>query len=86
MTVLANAAQIYYLYHSFSNFHIFPPSFSKYFHQRQLTFALGVSVAVAALSKMFSKATVAPVAEYFGTYNASLVYVAFFQVCFICSV
>ncbi len=82
----ANPAQICYLYHSFSNFSFFPPSFSKYFHQRQLAFALGVSVAVAALSKMLSKATVAPVAEYFGTYKASLVYVAFFQVCSICCV
>ncbi len=69
----------------FSTFNISLPSPWKYFHQHRLTFALGVSVATAALSKMCSKATVAPVAEYFGTYKASLVFVGLWQVCFMLS-
>lgn len=45
-----------------------------WFRNRELTFAMGVSVAVTNVSKMLAKATVAPIAIYFGGYHQALWY------------
>lgn len=45
-----------------------------WFRNRELTFAMGVSVAVTNVSKMLAKATVAPIALYFGGYVQALWY------------
>ncbi|DAZ94123.1 TPA: hypothetical protein N0F65_010367 [Lagenidium giganteum] len=45
-----------------------------WFRDRELTFAMGVGVAVTNVSKMLAKATVAPVALYFGGYVQALWY------------
>lgn len=45
-----------------------------WFRDRELTFAMGVGVAITNLSKMLAKATVAPVALYFGGYVQALWY------------
>lgn len=47
---------------------------AHWFRNRELTFAMGVAVAVTNLSKMLAKATVAPVALYFGGYVQALWY------------
>lgn len=48
-----------------------------WFRNRELTFAMGVGVAVTNVSKMLAKATVAPVALHFGGYVQALWYGAF---------
>lgn len=48
-----------------------------WFRNRELTFAMGVAVAVTNVSKMLAKATVAPVALHFGGYVQALWYGAF---------
>jgi hypothetical protein len=53
---------------------------AKIFHDRDLTFALGVTVAIASLSKMLAKATVAPVVVWFESLLAALAYIAFWLV------
>lgn len=45
-----------------------------WFRNRELTFAMGVSVAITNVSKMLAKATVAPIALYFGGYVQALWY------------
>lgn len=45
-----------------------------WFRNRELTFAMGVAVAVTNVSKMLAKATVAPIALHFGGYVESLWY------------
>ncbi|KAF4323445.1 hypothetical protein BBO99_00000024 [Phytophthora kernoviae] len=47
---------------------------ASWFRHRELTFAMGVSVAVTNVSKMLAKATVAPIALYFGGYVQALWY------------
>ncbi|CAM9332671.1 unnamed protein product [Discosporangium mesarthrocarpum] len=53
---------------------------SKFFLDNELTFALGVTVGVACISKTLAKASVAPIAEYFSSYMAALWYVCIFNV------
>lgn len=53
---------------------------SKFFYDSELTFALGVTVAVACTAKTVAKATVAPVAEAYGSYAAALWFGACWQV------
>ncbi|CAM9754843.1 unnamed protein product [Phaeothamnion confervicola] len=53
---------------------------SKFFVGKEIAFALGVTVAIACVSKTIAKATVAPVAEGFNSYMASLWYIALFLV------
>lgn len=45
-----------------------------WFHNRELTFAMGVGVAITNISKMLAKSTVAPVAIHFGGYVHALWY------------
>ncbi|RLN36611.1 hypothetical protein BBJ28_00003972 [Nothophytophthora sp. Chile5] len=47
---------------------------ASWFRNRELTFAMGVSVAMTNVSKMLAKATVAPIALYFGGYVQALWY------------
>ncbi|CAI5704233.1 hypothetical protein KXD40_001287 [Peronospora effusa] len=47
---------------------------ASWFQNRELTFAMGVSVAVTNVSKMMAKSTVAPIALYFGGYVQALWY------------
>ncbi|KAH7476856.1 hypothetical protein PRIC1_000862 [Phytophthora ramorum] len=47
---------------------------ASWFRHKELTFAMGVSVAVTNVSKMVAKATVAPIALYFGGYVQALWY------------
>ncbi|KAF1793332.1 Major facilitator superfamily domain [Phytophthora cactorum] len=47
---------------------------ASWFRNKELTFAMGVSVAITNVSKMLAKATVAPIALYFGGYVQALWY------------
>ena len=47
---------------------------SYWFDTSEITFAVGVMVAFTSMSKMIAKATVAPVALYFGSYTYGLLY------------
>ncbi|KAI9922858.1 hypothetical protein PsorP6_002152 [Peronosclerospora sorghi] len=47
---------------------------ASWFRNKELTFAMGVSVAVTNISKMLARATVAPIALYFGGYVQALWY------------
>jgi hypothetical protein len=48
----------------------------QFFYDKELTFALGVTVAVACFAKTLAKASVAPIAEAFGGYMTSLWFAA----------
>lgn len=50
---------------------------ASWFRNKELTFAMGVSVAMTNVSKMLAKATVAPIALYFGGYVQALWYGVF---------
>ncbi|KAE9018178.1 hypothetical protein PF010_g6692 [Phytophthora fragariae] len=50
---------------------------ASWFRNKELTFAMGVSVAITNVSKMLAKATVAPIALYFGGYVQALWYGVF---------
>lgn len=45
---------------------------SHWFQRRELTFAMGASVAMANVAKMLAKSSIAPIALYFGSYLAAM--------------
>ncbi|CAM9832959.1 unnamed protein product [Chrysoparadoxa australica] len=52
---------------------------AKFFFDKELTFALGVTVAASCVAKTVAKASVAPISDAYGGYVAALWYVAFWQ-------